>query len=200
MTLDPGEMEPMAILITAIVLAVLVGVAIMMLRRRHSARMRAQYGAEYDREISRNGLHKGEKALRERERRAAAFDIRTLSADQRQRFIEQWRQVQERFVDDPAGSVLRADVLLAEVMETRGYPVSDFEQRAADLSVDHPHVVEHYRTARDIAARSLRNEAGTEELRHAMIHFRALFDDLVNEPSAQAEEHQVTITRLTTPR
>ena len=103
-------------------------------------------------------------------------------AGDRARFAESWRGVQARFVDGPAGAVTEADQLLGDVMSTRGYPVSNFEQRAADISVDHPLVLENYRTAHEIALRQTRGQASTEELRQAMVHYRTLFEELVNEP------------------
>ena len=104
------------------------------------------------------------------------------AAGDRARFVESWRGVQARFVDGPAGAVTEADQLLGDVMSTRGYPVSDFEQRAADISVDHPLVLENYRTAHEIALRQTRGQANTEDLRQAMVHYRTLFEELVNEP------------------
>jgi hypothetical protein len=98
------------------------------------------------------------------------------------RFVESWRHVQARFVDGPAGAVTEADQLLSNVMSTRGYPVSNFEQQAADISVDHPVVLENYRTAHEIALRQTRGQASTEDLRQAMVHYRTLFEELVNEP------------------
>jgi hypothetical protein len=102
-------------------------------------------------------------------------------------FVERWKEVQARFVDDPPRAVAFADALLAEVMSARGYPVDDFEQRAGDISVDHPDVVEHYRAGHDIAMRHARGDASTEDLRQAMIHYRALFDELVEEAPAEKE-------------
>ena len=106
--------------------------------------------------------------------RVEAFHVRPLTAGDRARFVESWRKVQARFVDGPAGAVTEADQLLGDVMSTRGYPVSDFEQRAADISVDHPLVLENYRTAHEIALRQTRGQANTEDLRQAMVHYRTL--------------------------
>ncbi|MBH0112160.1 hypothetical protein I5E68_04225 [Novosphingobium sp. YJ-S2-02] len=180
--------SPIGLAVCLLVVAVLVGIGITMMRRRHSASLKDRFGSEYDRAVHSTGnTVKAETMLHEREKRVAQFDIRPLTTEARGRFVERWRAVQSRFVDSPADAVSHADVLLGEVMEARGYPVVDFEQRSADLSVDHGHVVENYRTAHTIAERHARGEAGTEDLRQAMIHYRALFDDLVNEPHGEAD-------------
>ena len=114
-----------------------------------------------------------------RERRVDQLRIRTLTTEERARFEEAWRNDQARFVDDPAGAVTDADRLIADLMATRGYPVSDFDQRAADVSVHYPAVVENYRIAHDIAMRHERGKASTEDLRNAMVHYRALFGELL---------------------
>lgn len=176
-------LSPLAIAVGVIALAVLVGVVVTVMRSRHTARLRDRFGDEYDRTIDQSGsMYEAETVLHEREQRVAAFDICPLEPARREAFVRAWLEVQARFVDDPAGAVQRADVLLADVMTARGYPVADFDQRYEDLSVDHGEVVAHYRTGHHIAASHARGEAGTEELRRAMIHYRALFDDLVNEP------------------
>jgi hypothetical protein len=114
--------------------------------------------------------------------------VRPLAAGDRARFLTSWREVQARFVDGPAGAVTAADQLLADVMSTRGYPVSGFDQRAADISVDHPLVLKNYRTAHEIALRQTAGQASTEELRQAMVHYRTLFEELVNDPQAPLTE------------
>jgi hypothetical protein len=116
-----------------------------------------------------------------------ALEIRPLSAEQRGAFTQQWRNVQAMFVDDPRGAVTRADGLVEEVMKTRGYPVSDFDQRAADLSVHHGRVVENYRAAREIAIRHRRGMATTEDLRQAMVYYRELFQDLLEDREHMTE-------------
>jgi hypothetical protein len=118
----------------------------------------------------------------------ARLNIKPLSADDAVRFGDNWRRVQSRFVDDPQGAVSEADRLVGEVMHARGYPVGDFEQRVADISVDHPEVVMNYRAARDIAEVHARGQATTEDLRQAMVHYRALFSDLLQTDGA-AERH-----------
>ena len=153
-----------------------------------SRRLRTKYGAEYSRTVDETGgRRKAEAELHAREKRVQALDIRPLSTDDRARFIGDWRRVQAEFVDNPKAAISHADSLLGRIMQSRGYPVSDFEQRAADLSVDHADVVENYRTAHAIAEAHERGEAGTEDLRQAMIHYRELFDDLVGEPPGRGD-------------
>ena len=152
-------------------------------RKRRSERLRTQFGgSEYDRAVKEDGRRLAEAGLNERTARVESLNIRPLTQGDRSRFLELWRRVQARFVDGPGGAVSEADQLLADVMSTRGYPVSDFEQRAADISVDHPLVLENYRTAHDIALRQRKGQANTEDLRQAMIHYRTLFEELVSEP------------------
>lgn len=178
-----NTLSPLAIAICLIVIAVIVGGAITFRRNRHSAKLRDRYGEEYTRTVQQaGGAHKGEAMLHEREQRVAGFDVHPLAPGQRNAFIDKWLEAQAQFVLDPTGAVAKADVLLSEVMVARGYPVATFEQRTEDLSVDHAEAVAHYRTAHAIAESHARGEKRTEELRQAMIHFRALFDDLVNEP------------------
>ncbi|MGB2627566.1 MAG: hypothetical protein WAK20_12325, partial [Candidatus Acidiferrum sp.] len=114
--------------------------------------------------------------------RVESFHIQPLGPGDHARFLDSWRRVQSRFIDVPGAAVTEADQVLRDVMSTRGYPVGDFEQRAADLSVDHPQVLDHYRFAHEIAVRHTHGQAGTEELRQAMIHYRTLFEELVGEP------------------
>jgi hypothetical protein len=128
------------------------------------------------------GRRQAEAGLDKRADRVESFHIRPLGPDDRARFVESWTRVQARFVDSPGGAVTEADQLLGDVMSTRGYPVSDFEQRAADISVDYPSVLENYRSAHEIALRRTRGQASTEELRQAMIHYRTLFGQLAAEP------------------
>ncbi|KHK93133.1 hypothetical protein [Novosphingobium malaysiense] len=174
---------PLALAIGLIVLAVIVGGAVLYMRSRRSHALRQRFGHEYDRTVDEaGGAHRAETILHEREKRVESFDIRPLSPESRRRYIDDWKRIQARFVDSPADAVTRADVLVGEVMEERGYPVTDFEQRSADLSVDHGDVVDNYRSGHAIAERHARGEADTEDLRKAMIHYRALFDDLVHEP------------------
>jgi hypothetical protein len=152
-------------------------------RKRRTERLRTQFGgSEYDRAVKEDGRRLAEAGLNERTTRVESLNIRPLAEGDRSRFLELWRRTEARFVDGPGGAVTEADQLLGDVMSTRGYPVSDFEQRAADISVDHPLVLENYRTAHDIALRQRKGEANTEDLRQAMIHYRTLFEELVGEP------------------
>lgn len=174
------------LLIVLLALVVLAGLWLWM-RRRQSEALRDRFGPEYDRTVHVVGdERKAETLLAEREKRVSAYTIKPLAPEMRDHFVETWRQVQAQFVDDPNYAVTRADDLLGEVMRARGYPMSDFDHRAEDLSVDHPEVVQNYRRAHDIALRHSRGEASTEDLRTAMIHYRTLFDDLVNEPELNA--------------
>jgi len=156
----------------------------LLLRRSRSERLRTKFGdAEYDRTLKEDGSRRhAEAGLKERTARVENLNIRPLAPGDRARFLESWRRAEARFVDGPGGAVTEADQLLGDVMSTRGYPVSDFEQRAADISVDHPLVLENYRTAHEIALRQTKGQANTEDLRQAMIHYRTLFEELVAEP------------------
>ena len=178
-------MDTNTIIIIVAALAVLAVVAFGLMKRRRTSSLRDRFGPEYERTIEETGGRgKAETALHDREKRVEAFAIQPLRAGERARYGAAWRKVQGDFVDDPKAAVTRADDLLAEIMSARGYPVGDFEQRSADLSVDHPVVVQNYRAAHEIAERHARGDATTEDLRQAMIHYRALFDDLVSEPDA----------------
>lgn len=179
-TLGPTELA----LIIGLALIVIASIAAwLFFRKRRTGRLRTQFGeAEYDRAVKEDGSRRhAEAELKERTERVEGLNIRPLAAGDRARFVELWRRVQARFVDGPGGAVTEADQLLRDVMSTRGYPVSDFEQRAADISVDHPLVMENYRTAHAIAVRQTKGQANTEDLRQAMIHYRTLFEELVAE-------------------
>ena len=173
------------VLIIALVVVIAGGiVAFLSYRKRRTGRLRTQFGeAEYARAVQKGGSRQqAEAKLEERTQRVEGFHVRPLAEGDRTRFVESWRQVQARFVDGPAGAVTDADQLLGDVLSTRGYPVSDFEQRAADISVGHPLVLENYRTAHEIALRQVRGQANTEELRQAMVHYRTVVEELVGEP------------------
>src|SRR5690242_10136848 len=164
--------------ILIVVAAAAIGFAVFMYyEKQRTRRLQSRFGPEYDREVDRHGTpRKAEAELIERQKRVERFHIRELSHTESDRFSEAWRSVQARFVDDPRAAVAEADRLVREVMTMRGYPMGDFEQRAADISVDHPRVVKNYRAAHDIAARDATGRSGTEDLRQAMVHYRALFD------------------------
>ena len=176
------------IVCSVIVIAIVAIVAMIFLRKRRSERLRTRFGgAEYDRAVQEGGSRRhAEAGLDKRTDRVESLHIRPLAPGDRARFVESWRRVQARFVDGPGGAVMEADTLLGDVMSTRGYPVSDFEQRAADISVDYPLVLENYRSAHEIAVRQTRGQASTEDLRQAMIHYRTLFEELVGEPEVLA--------------
>jgi hypothetical protein len=173
------------VVIVAIAAIVLLGVAWVAMRSRQTRTLKERFGPEYDR-VAADAPTKRDAESELRERRREQLDIRELEPAQRDRYRTQWQGVQADFVDDPAGSVTEADVLIQSVMRERGYPVDDFESRSADLSVDHPIVVENYRAAHGIAVAHTRGKAGTEELRKALQHYRALFDDLLGVRSEEA--------------
>ena len=183
MNLTTLSTTELALIIALAVIVVAGIVAWLSLRKRRTERLRTQFGAEYDRAVKEDGSRRhAEAGLKERTERVESLNIRPLAQGDSARFIESWRRVQGRFVDGPGGAVTEADQLLRDVMSTRGYPVSDFEQRAADISVDHPLVMENYRTAHAIAVRQTQGQADTEDLRQAMIHYRTLFEELVSNP------------------
>ena len=145
-----------------------------------------QFGPEYERTVEEAGdRRKAEAQLAEREKRARALSIRPLEAKERDRYNSLWRKVQADFVDDPSGAISQADGLLGEVMTARGYPVRDFDQVAEDLSVDHSLVVQHYRAGHEVAVQHEQGKADTEALRRAMIHYRELFEELVQDEPAE---------------
>lgn len=171
----------LVILVAAAVAAI---VGIYLYRRRQSARLKTRFAGEYDRTVQELGdQSRAEAELKRREARVAKLTIRPLTEEQAARFSEAWSQVQGRFVDSPREAVVEADKLVTELMTARGYPMSDFERRASDISVDHPGVVEPYRSARIIAAKNANGEADTEELRKAIVHYRTLFADLLEVPA-----------------
>ncbi len=174
------------IAVVAIAAVLLAVVAWTYMQRQRRERLRERFGPEYERAVRETGApEKADALLEDRVRRVQQFKLRELSREQGQAFAGEWRRIQAMFVDDPDGAVAAADRLVTEVMAARGYPIEDFETRAADLSVDHPRVVENYRTARALADRRSRGEAGTEELRQAVVNYRALFDDLLDERDRQ---------------
>ena len=183
-------MNNQLMLVLIIGAAVIVGVALWFaVRRRRTEQLRSRFGPEYERTVREaRTVSEGEAALRERQTRVERLHIRPLSPENAERFAQAWRDVQAKFVDDPRGAIVNADQLVGEVMRARGYPVGDFEQRVADISVDHPNVVMNYRAARDIVQDHAKGRASTEDMRQAMVHFRALFADLLGTPVTTAEE------------
>jgi hypothetical protein len=184
--LDPKVIVLIAVLI--VVAAVLVWLYVRN-RRRTTAGLRQKFGSEYDRAVLAHGSErKAESKLEDREKRVEKLKIRDLDPMEHERYSKQWEAVQSRFVDSPKGAVAEADDLVSSVMKTRGYPVADFDQQAADISVDHPRVVENYRSAHEIALRLGKNQTTTEDLRTAMIHYRSLFEELVQLPTIVARK------------
>ena len=170
---------------TAIIVAISMGIWLFTKNRR-TKELRARFGPEYNRMARSEGdAARAEQLLQERQKRVKKLDITPLTDRQRHDFADKWEHAQARFVDDPAAAVADADVLVKEVMNIRGYPVADFEQRVADVSVDHPAVVQNYRLAHGIAIRHEREDVGIEKLREAMIHYRALFADLLHDGGLQ---------------
>jgi hypothetical protein len=164
------------------------GVLVWVFQRQRSLRLRDKFGPEYERTRAEVGdVRRTESVLAAREKQVEKLHIRPLTPAESARYGEVWRHVQALFVDDPKGAIAEADHLVNEVMTARGYPVVDFDQRVADISVDHPIVVEHYRAARAIAARKDADGVSTEDLRQAVIHYRALFEDLLEEKRRDAK-------------
>jgi PAS domain-containing protein len=156
-------------------------------------KLRGKFGPEYDRLVDqeRGNSRRAEAILESREKRVRSFNIRSLSREEGDRFAAEWRNVQERFVDDPRMAVSQADALVTRALQDRGYPMTDFEQLAADISVEHPDVVVDYRVAHDIAMRDQRGKATTEELRQAMQRYRSLFEHILDMRVTKNEEvHQ----------
>ena len=178
----------MLILIVCLVLAI--GIAVWMyMQKKRTENLRSKFGPEYDKAI---GEHRdrgrAESELEKREKRVAKFNIHPLKAEDRSRYSENWRREQSLFVDDPRAAVNHADTLVQDVMQRRGYPVGDFDQNATDLSVDHPRVVENYRIAHEIALRKYQGQENTEDLRKAMVSYRVLFEDLLEQTVEKPEE------------
>jgi hypothetical protein len=157
-------------------------------KKKQSARLQQRFGPEYDRTVGElGGRTKAESELEAREKRVEHLTITPLAPAEAARFSQAWNALQGRFIDNPKGVLVQADQLVRELMLKRGYPMGDFERRAADISVDHPAVVENYRAAQAIAARDERGEADTEELRKAVVHYRVLFDEILEVRAANQE-------------
>ena len=182
-----------AIVIAAVAVIMAIGVALWMsvkyAHKKRTQELRSKFGPEYDKAI---GEHRdrghAEAELVKREKRVAKFQIHALKSEERLRYAEEWRREQSLFVDDPQAAVKHADALIQDVMQHCGYPVGDFDQNATDLSVDHPRVVENYRIAHEIALREGQNRSSTEDLRKAMVSYRGLFEDLLNQTVEKPEE------------
>jgi len=176
-------------LVLAVVVVVVLAIAAAILfymQKQRTKQLRSKFGAEYNRAVRAEGDAKqAEQVLQERQKRVEKLNIKPLSVEERDNFAQSWEREQAHFVDEPAIALDNADRLVKEVMNARGYPVADFEQRVADVSVDHPAVVQNYRIAHAIAVRGQSEEVSTEKLREAMIHYRALFADLLHDGGMQ---------------
>jgi len=172
-----------AVAVVAVLLAVL-----FYTRRRRSVQLRERFGPEYERIVREHGsTGRAEAELEKRVKRVEHLRLQPLSQSARRTYLDRWMEIQRRFVDDPKGAVFSADELVAEVMNAEGYPVADFEQRAADISVEHPLLVSNYRVAHDITVRERGGAATTEELRKAIVHYRFLFEQLIESESEGRE-------------
>jgi len=174
-------MTPVIIIIVAVIAASIIGYALYVAnQKKHTGDLKGRFGPEYDHTIAASdGRKQAEQDLAARQKRVEKLDIRPLGETQRQDYIERWRVIQARFVDDPLASVRDADHLVGDTMTARGYPMATWDQRAADVSVDHPQVVENYRAGHEISQTMEAGQATTEQLRQAMVHYRTLFEDLL---------------------
>lgn len=193
------------VVIAAAIVVVLAVVLWQALSRRRTGRLQQRFGPEYERTLTTaDSKRDAEAELQAREERRRRFEVRPLPQAARDRYVQTWQNVQARFVDDPRGAVAAADSLIQSVMAERGYPVDDFDQRAADISVDHPQVVENYREGHRLAQASAGGNDSTEDLRQAMRHYRALFDELVepaaDEPTARGQLDRDEADRQSTER
>ncbi len=166
------------------VVALFIVAAVIITRQRKSKHLKEQFGPEYDRAVEQHGnARHAEAVLIDREKRVEKFALRPLTPSDRERYAEDWAAIQRRFVDDPSNAVTQADTLVNTVLAARGYPIGDFEQRAADISVNYPTLVQNYRSAREVMARHNQSQTSTEDLRLAMVNFRSLFDELLDTSS-----------------
>jgi hypothetical protein len=186
-------MNTAAVIVIVIAILVIAAVIWAIVRKQRTERLRSKFGPEYDRALQREGnRNRGEAELVQREKRVEKFNIRELSPRERSRFADAWTREQSLFVDDPKAAVINADDLVIELMTARGYPMSDFNTQASDISVDHARVVGNYREAHDIADRCRRDQTDTEDLRRAMICYRSLFEDLLGAPVMKRQAEEVT--------
>ena len=176
------------ILAGGVLIALIAVAALFFYQKKQSHRLHQRFGPEYGRTVDALGSQsKAESELKAREKRVEGLNIVLLAPSEAARFSQAWKVLQGRFVDNPKGVVVQADELVRELMLKRGYPMGDFERRAADISVDHPAVVDNYRAAQAIAVRNAGGKADTEELRKAVVHYRALFDELLEVRDAKQE-------------
>jgi hypothetical protein len=180
------------IAIIVVVAAIVIVAAVIFSRRRKSEHLKQKFGPEYERTVKQHGdPHHAEVVLLDREKRVGKFSLRELNPADRERYAAEWNGVQRRFVDDPSAAVTQADKLVTSVMSARGYPMGDFEQRASDISVNYPTVVQNYRSAREITVRHEHGQSSTEDLRQAMVYFRSLFDELLGTPKTASSEGDI---------
>jgi hypothetical protein len=190
-------MDTQTLVIAVLVLALVAVLGWVMYDRRRSASLKSRFGPEYGRVVEEaDDRRAAEAELAARQKRVDELDIRPLPQAERDRYAAEWKTVQARFVDEPAAAISEADRLIGDVMEAQGYPVADFDQRAADVSVDHPGVVDHYRAAHAIATTEAEPDATTttEDLRQAMVHYRALFEDLLGMGKAEPASTDAGLT------
>jgi hypothetical protein len=160
-------------------------------RQRQRSQLQDRFGSEYDRTVSERGERRAaEKELADRERKRERLDVVPLSPEAQAKYSASWQKVQGHFVDDPSDAVNEADRLVTDVMRDRGYPIDDFEQRADDISVDHPDVVQNYRAAHAVYVKASDGDGGasTEDLRQGFVHYRALFEELLETSEPATEE------------
>jgi hypothetical protein len=178
--------NPLVIVLLVALVAVIGVAAWLFTQKRRTDNLQQKFGPEYQRAVADHRDQKAaERELEQRAERVEHLQLRPLAREERDQFVARWKSVQAQFVDDPSDAVAEADDLVGQVMATRGYPVGDFEQRAADVSVNHPGVVEHYRAGHALALKSARGDSDTEDLRQAFVHFRALFEDLLEVESTR---------------
>ena len=188
--MQQGEIIILTLVGLVLLAAILIWLAV---RNRNTTKLREKFGDEYDRTVEEKGRRSAaEAALEEREKRVAELDIRPLTPQQRDDAIREWREVKAIFVESPVEAVLHADRLLSRIMQARGYPMADFDRRYEDLTVEHSEVARHYREGHEITVRHEEGKASTEDLRQAMIHFEALFDELVNDAEDKIAARPVT--------
>jgi hypothetical protein len=174
-------MSTVTVILIIVALAAIAFGLFMYIQKERTKRLRSKFGPEYDRVVDSYGdRSKAEEDLVHRQKRVEKLHLRDLTPADADRFADAWRAEQARFVDSPRDAIANADRLVIELMQTRGYPMGDFEQRAADISVDHPVVLENYRAAHAIAVRDSQATASTEDLRQAMVHYRTLFEELLD--------------------
>jgi hypothetical protein len=189
MNLDLRNIDMRIVVPILVVIVILVIAAWAYAKQRRHRQLRERFGPEYDRVVNQYGEPgRAERVLETRQTRVEKLEIKSLPGTARERYAQRWLEVQRRFVDDPGSAVAEADDLVSDVMSARGYPMGDFEQRSADISVNHPRVVENYRAAHDIALRHRRGEASTEDMRRAMVYYRSLFDELLEQRLPERRE------------